>query len=843
MLILKKCKSINRFCAFTLGLLLATSGTAVIGTKSVVLASDASCELNYYEKSLYPIQTFTMSTASAVGGGSNSYITLEENNTLSITSKSEKAAVFELYNYGDGTSAMKCLNNSKFLSFKNYKPEYENVIMADAKTVGWNERFKINDNGSGAKYITSHFTYNRDEENRDNTKSRKISLAPYKEQNDILSLNVETPEQDKDMFIFTDVKEPAVSPKVYSKVTGNKAELSWDLIKGFNSSKNYAVKLVVDSKEVVADTIINIKGNKAIANIKNLPAGKECTVEVEIIDNNDKVITSKNVPIRIFNHPGLLHSEADLDALRDHVENKMEPWYSDFLALKNTVPSDIASLNFNIVARTGVGRGNPQDSGNIGDFDRGGLAAYYDALQWIATGDDKYADKAVQILNAWASTLKVIDGRDNILGAGIDGYHFVNAAEIIRYYKGGYSGYKAEDFKMFKDMMINVVYPVIQDFGVPMTANGNWDAAAYVTMASIGVLCDNTEIFNRAISYYSSEEGNGSIKNYVTDSGQTQESGRDQAHAQLGIGYMAETCEVAWKQGIDLYSLEDNRLYRAFEYSAKYNLFNDDVPFEPVPNVYGRTDIWSYWSERLDQQTINRGELRPIYELALSHYKGRMGLSAEWIGKAAEAMRPQGYVNTDNLNFGTLTQYNGLTANEVPTSIFKIRTRQGDKYENSWAKLPDGSYSAETKESYLDLQPDNTLAITSKRISAPYFQIFALDDGNYALKCLKNNKYLSFKQDDQYVIKADADVIGENEKFKFFGNGNTCKYLTFPELGNRRVGIVDNYQKYEYATYKGSNDDATTDDKYLTLSLNAEKPAKDTDMFIQIYDNGSFNVR
>ena len=35
--------------------------------------------------------------------------------------------------------------------------------------------------------------------------------------------------------------------------------------------------------------------------------------------------------------------------------------------------------------------------------------------------------------------------------------------------------------------------------------------------------------------------------------------GRDQTHAQLGLGMMSMLCETAWKQGTDLYGVLDNR--------------------------------------------------------------------------------------------------------------------------------------------------------------------------------------------------------------------------------------------------------------------------------------------
>ena len=72
----------------------------------------------------------------------------------------------------------------------------------------------------------------------------------------------------------------------------------------------------------------------------------------------------------------------------------------------------------------------------------------------------------------------------------------------------------------------------------------------------------------------------GAIGNYFNDFGQCQESGRDQGHTQMGLEYLANTCETAWSQGVDLNGALDNRLLLGFEYTAKYNLGHDG-PYEP----------------------------------------------------------------------------------------------------------------------------------------------------------------------------------------------------------------------------------------------------------------------
>lgn len=55
----------------------------------------------------------------------------------------------------------------------------------------------------------------------------------------------------------------------------------------------------------------------------------------------------------------------------------------------------------------------------------------------------------------------------------------------------------------------------------------------------------------------------------------------------MGLEFLANTCETAWIQGVDLYSAADNRLLQGFEYTAKYNL-GFDVPYEPYQTFEGR---------------------------------------------------------------------------------------------------------------------------------------------------------------------------------------------------------------------------------------------------------------
>ena len=307
-----------------------------------------------------------------------------------------------------------------------------------------------------------------------------------------------------------------------------------------------------------------------------------------------------------FNHPGLLHSQSDLERMRYLVEQEVDPIKSGFdvfkadsasrLDYRMRGPGETISRAPNIMFR---------------EFDSDANASYQLALMWAINGDKAYAEKAIAIINAWSSSLERVSGRDGVLMGGLGPFKMVNAAEILRYTDSGWSDH---DIKQCERMFLKAVYPTIKDFA-PF-ANGNWEIVAIQTVMAIGVFCDDVEIFERGLQYYIDGAGDGRLSHYViNDTGQCQESGRDQQHTQLGLALLAACCEVAWQQGLDLYGYDDNLILKGFEYTAKYNL-GEDVPFTETLDRTGK-----YHHKNISEK--GRGRLRAIYEMVYNHYVKR----------------------------------------------------------------------------------------------------------------------------------------------------------------------------------------------------------------------------
>lgn len=374
----------------------------------------------------------------------------------------------------------------------------------------------------------------------------------------------------------------------------------------------------------------------------------------------------------VFAHPGMLHSASDLAFMKKQVDAGLEPWKSGFEMLTNNSHS---SIDWKPAPKTMVYRGfDGTNTENYGSLFNDAAAAYALALRWHITGDVVYADHAIAILNAWASTMTGIAGTsDRFLASGIYGYQIANAAELMR----GYENWKAAEFKAFVKMMVDIFYPMNHDFLVRHNDAkidhywANWDLANMASMIAIGILADRVDLYDEAVEYFFHGDGNGAIekavwKIYPDGLGQVQESGRDQGHANLVIALMSSFCQMAYNQQCDLFAYDNNRVLAGAEYVAKYNL-GLDVNY----TTYKNSDV---------TQTVissqGRGNVRPTWELLYNHYVVKKGLSAPHISTWAEKVRPEGGGGNygpnsggfDQLGYGTIVySLDPATAGAAPT--------------------------------------------------------------------------------------------------------------------------------------------------------------------------------
>ncbi|MFD5478706.1 alginate lyase family protein [Streptomyces hawaiiensis] len=363
-----------------------------------------------------------------------------------------------------------------------------------------------------------------------------------------------------------------------------------------------------------------------------------------------------------FTHPGMLHNAGDINRAKVRVAAGDDPWLSGWnrLTANSHSQSTWAPRATATVIRGGTGENYSLLFNDI-------AAAYQNALRWKVGGTEANARCAANILNAWSRTLTTVTGNaDRFLAAGIYGWQFANACELMR-------DYPAFDLAAAQDMMVRVFFPLNNQF---LTGHNdacitnywaNWDLCNMASVMAIGILTDNAAKYDQAVTYFKSGAGNGSIQHAVPflygnvegyDLGQWQESGRDQGHTVMGMGQMGALCEMAWNQGDDLYSYDGRRFMKAAQYVAKYNL-NMNVPFT--------TYTWGTGQNCAQQsQTVlgsgSRGQVRPVWAMLHYHYGRRLLLDDKYISQMCFTVAPEGgggdYGTTsggfDQLGFGTL---------------------------------------------------------------------------------------------------------------------------------------------------------------------------------------------
>jgi hypothetical protein len=336
-----------------------------------------------------------------------------------------------------------------------------------------------------------------------------------------------------------------------------------------------------------------------------------------------------------FVHPGVLVNRAQLDEIKRRVAAGIEPQKSAFEKLQTDPLGSLAYIP-HPWARCECGpRSNP-DRG-CKDEQRDSAAAYSQALLWCITGNKKYADNAVQIMDAWATTLT---GGHTYANGPIQAAWCASlwprAAEIIRY---TYTNWPNADVARFQNMLRTQYLPSIIHGDCE---NGNKELAMCEALINTGVFLDDRAVFDlgvrmwrgRTPAYiYLKSDGPKPIeppgcgpaiwgnKGHTPEfvDGLLQETARDSHHACYALASMVNAAETARQQGLDLYAEEGRRMMAALEFQAQYLPPNNKPPPEKLTFA-----------------------LQPTWEIAFNHFHNRMGHNLPNMAAVLPGNRPTG---------------------------------------------------------------------------------------------------------------------------------------------------------------------------------------------------------
>jgi hypothetical protein len=338
-----------------------------------------------------------------------------------------------------------------------------------------------------------------------------------------------------------------------------------------------------------------------------------------------------------FVHPGALSDKAELEFIKTKIQSGSQPWTNAFQKMREL------AIPFADSTAPASEEGQKAD----------GQQAYANALAWYFTGDVWYANQAIGILNMWGKTFRgytPVDGQNQLV-AGWIGTLLGSAAEIMTIYPG----WARADKERLQAMFRHAFYPALNKMS---TWNGNVDLAQIDAMMSIAIFNeDETEFrlavsrFNERVPAYFYQVSDGVVPPIPGDGGDvdafwsypakwldglTQESCRDNNHhAQYGMASALHAAEIAWHQGVDLYTPYTKRFTDAMELMARQVTSGNMQG--TCNNNYTTTDIFDTW------------------EVGYSHYHFRKGMRLPDTRKVLKkAVRKNG-VSDWNIFFETLT--------------------------------------------------------------------------------------------------------------------------------------------------------------------------------------------
>ncbi|MFI8201280.1 alginate lyase family protein [Streptomyces sp. NPDC085937] len=346
-----------------------------------------------------------------------------------------------------------------------------------------------------------------------------------------------------------------------------------------------------------------------------------------------------------FTHPGVTVSRGQLDFARSKVQAGAQPWKN---AYDRMAASKYADLNRTPRPRAVVECGSYSNP-NLGCTDEreDAIAAYTQALLWYVTRDDRHAQKAIQLMDAWSAVIRDHTNSNAPLQTGWAGSSWAKAAEIVKHtYTGGWPG-----AGRFATTLRDVYLPEIINGS---HSNGNWEltmmeaavgisvhledrasydkamatfrtrTAAYVYLASDGALpktvpSQNLDTRDKIVRYWQNQS------TFVT--GLTQETCRDFTHTGYGLSSISHIAETSRIQGQDLYGTDvGERLRHGLGFQAKYE----------------RGEAAPGW---LCGGTLHRG-LGPVTEVGYNALHNRLGHAMTNTQALTEGTRPAG---TNNL--------------------------------------------------------------------------------------------------------------------------------------------------------------------------------------------------
>jgi len=328
-----------------------------------------------------------------------------------------------------------------------------------------------------------------------------------------------------------------------------------------------------------------------------------------------------------FVHPSIISTQEGLDYARTVIASDPDHPMTEAFGIMAADP--YASLTYTPapLARVNVSEGN---AGGSTQWFADGQAARTHALMWAITGNPAHRDKAIEILDGWASVFQEIhDTKGNYetvewATASWGVPMWAGAAELIRYYDNGAAGWPGASIQRFSEFLDKLYVYAYEgtyrtDFSSAHPKN-NKGASSHFACMAIGIFQNDMGRYS-----YGRSKIEWMLPLYIQASGKVNfYDNRDLYHPLFGLISLAHACETAWNQGDDLYAVKGQHatpcLARAFEYYA-----NEYLQLSSEGGTYGFFK-GPGWEVARNHYKLRRGMSLPkLEQMLLNHARPRMG--------------------------------------------------------------------------------------------------------------------------------------------------------------------------------------------------------------------------
>ncbi|MEQ9437661.1 MAG: polysaccharide lyase family 8 super-sandwich domain-containing protein [Cyclobacteriaceae bacterium] len=297
-----------------------------------------------------------------------------------------------------------------------------------------------------------------------------------------------------------------------------------------------------------------------------------------------------HLPAIAYEHPGGMHPKAQIDFVKQQIQQQTQPYYDAYLQLRTYADSALqhphhALADFSVpgyYVKPKVHRKNSK-SLQSDSFD-----AYASALAYQLTGEQQYADKARDFLMAWANINTQYSEFDGSLVMAYSGTGMIMAAELLLTYEG----WKASDKDQFFSWVTNVYRKATDEIRHRKNNWADWGRLGSILSAH---LLDDTAQVAENIRLMRSD-----LFHKIAEDGHMPEEVRREKngiwYTYFSLAPITAACWVALQtKGTDLFTLQegDKSIKSALDYLLYYQQHPDEWKWFENPNT-GSPNTWPY---------------------------------------------------------------------------------------------------------------------------------------------------------------------------------------------------------------------------------------------------------